>query len=363
MKRNNELRLHIVNVGHGDSILVEFPDCTANGLAKVRFGLVDAGGEAPATKKTLNYLKAFLDYRLEGDDNGYIFEFICLTHPHHDHYVGMLDVLEFFSGTGNEDDLPRQFWDCGFRYNTLGYLNILNFLYSHPRIQFMRITAGTEFHYDDVEVVALAPSMDLRNRYDTYGVELNNASIVLRITRSKGVAVLAGDAHFDSWGKICEEFPRKKHMIYPPDAKTKDPGHQRLVFTSLEDQLNCQFLKVAHHGSKNGTTYEYLDKLRPNRFAITCKEDRLYKNSWQGKFPHPITRRIISEVTKHTMLGPDVIPTLADLNQGHKVCDSATHGSLVYTITKGGRVNAPACLNDKVNEGFNALKTKLDAEL
>ena len=42
MTTNNRIRIHVINVGHGDSLLVEFPDGPDG---RPRFGLVDAGGE------------------------------------------------------------------------------------------------------------------------------------------------------------------------------------------------------------------------------------------------------------------------------------------------------------------------------
>lgn len=351
MRGNKLLRIHVINVGHGDSILVEFPD-EVSSRRRPRFGLVDAGGEdKEVKKKTAEYLQSFLQYRLEAqpstDNNAadYLFEFVCLTHPHADHLHGMKHVLEEFSG----DDVPkamwpRQFWDCGFRYNTVGYLELLEFLCQHPDIRFVRVASGTEFHYDAAEVLAIAPSIDMRNRYDTYGVDVNDASIVLRITLGQGVAILTGDAHFDSWGKVCEEFPRTRHIVYPPNSEGKpdmrDPDHDRLVFLSQANQLNCQLLKVSHHGSKRGTSYEYLEKLSPTHFAIPCDLDSEYSSTWKHKFPHPITRLILGEEAKAFTASSSKIPRTVDLQE--KVGTTAELGTLIYTITRGGRVKRVA---------------------
>ncbi len=63
MIENDKLRIHVINVGHGDSILVEFPDkkgpTDSTGIP--RFGLVDAGGKkSKVKKKTCDYLKEFI---------------------------------------------------------------------------------------------------------------------------------------------------------------------------------------------------------------------------------------------------------------------------------------------------------------
>jgi beta-lactamase superfamily II metal-dependent hydrolase len=351
MINNDMLRIHVINVGHGDSILVEFPDATAGGR-RPRFGLVDAGGEdSQARTKTLDYINTFLTYRLERAPStaptaqDYDFEFICLTHPHADHLYGMMDVLEHFCDTSIPPNMrPRQFWDCGFRYNTVGYLEILNYLAAHPEVQFMRVASGTEFHYDATEVLVVAPSIDMRNRYDTYGVDVNDASIVLRITHGNGVAILTGDAHFDSWGKVCEEFPRKSHITYPEGTRSnpemRDPNRDDIAFLSKENQLNCHLLKVSHHGSKRGTSYEYIEKLSPTRFAISCDRNSEYSGNWVNMFPHPITRLVIGEESDVFNAAGTTIPSVTDLSQ--RMATTGDLGTLVYRITRGARITMAA---------------------
>lgn len=346
MIENNSLRIHVINVGHGDSILVEFPD-DVSGARLPRFGLVDAGGEdAQVRDKTCRYIRSFLEYRLElpADSNfaagAFRFEFVCLTHPHADHLYGMMPVLEHFCAAAMPQDLwPRQFWDCGFRYNSMGYLELLQFLVNHSDVQFMRVSSGTEFHYDETEILVLAPSVDMRNRYDTYGVDVNDASIILRLSLGNGVVILTGDAHFDSWGKVCEEFPRKRHLVYPFDSQgrpdMRDPNRGDIAFLNKEDQLNCQLLKVAHHGSKRGTSYEYIEKLSPRYFAIPCDLNDEYQASWRNKFPHPITRLILGEEAGIYNESSSNIPTVNTLAQ--RVRTTAGNGTLVYRVTRGGQ--------------------------
>jgi hypothetical protein len=347
MIHNNMLRIHVINVGHGDSILVEFPDDTRNGR-RPRFGLVDAGGEdRQVSTKTVDYIRTFLQHRLERepsndpDASDYSFEFICLTHPHADHLYGMMPVLTHFCGDTTPPAMkPRQFWDCGFRYNTVSYLSLLAFLEGHPEIQFVRVSSGTEFHFGETVVLAVAPSIDMRNRYDTYGVNVNDASIVLRITLGSGVAILTGDAHFDSWGKVCEEFPRTSHIIYPRDSRNRpdmrDPNRDDIAFLNRQNQLNCQLLKVSHHGSKRGTSYEYVEKLSPSRFAISCDQNSEYQQNWRHKFPHPLTRLILGEESSVFRADSTEIPSTTDLDG--KADTTERLGTLVYGITRGGQL-------------------------
>lgn len=348
MTTNDDLRIHVINVGHGDSTLVEFPDLERGGTRVPRFGLVDAGGAKGLEHKTREYVETFLEHRLgetptttaeDADAEDYVFEFICLTHPHEDHLLGLMDVLETFCApTVPMRMRPRQFWDSGFRYNTGCYLDILDRLALHPEVQFMRVTSGTEFQYNQIEVLVLAPSVDIRNRYDTYGVDANNGSIVLRLTHDEGIAILSGDAHFDSWGKICEEFPRKHHIVYPPDGSKPDKRTpvSGMPFLNQEDQLKCHLLKVSHHGSKNGTSYEYVHKLEPTHFAISCDQDAYYKPGWKHKFPHPITRLVLGERLDVFEADSSDIPGATDLE--HKVATTADSGTLIYRVGPGKRI-------------------------
>ncbi len=358
MIKNNELRFHIINVGHGDAILAELPDKIIDGDRYVRFGLVDAGSKENNTEivnKVRDYILLFLDLRLELDklletkdvseNLSYIFEFICLTHPHYDHLNALMPILETFAANDVPHlQKPREFWDSGFRYNTDSYLSILKFLSDNKDIQFIRVTSGTEFHFDNVEILVLAPSIDIRNRYDTYGVDANNGSIILRFCHKTGVSILAGDAHFESWGKVSEEFPRKKFLIYPTKKKNgkvvldeRDPNEEGLTYLSKENQLLCQFLKVSHHGSKHGTSYEYLERLSPDHYAVSCAHDNVYEiiePGWKGKFPHPLVRLIIGEETNTYKIDSDKIPKVEDLKS--EMGTTAEKGTMIYTI-KGSK--------------------------
>ncbi|UCG61636.1 MAG: MBL fold metallo-hydrolase [Candidatus Zixiibacteriota bacterium] len=358
MRKNDSLRIHVINVGHGDAILVEFPDDVSN-ERRPRFGLVDAGGEDKKTEsKTRDYINTFLEYRFgkkpstDPKAHDYTFEFICLTHPHGDHLYGMMAVLEHFCGPDIPPAMrPKQFWDCGFRHNQQRYRDILSFLVDHPEVRFMRVASGTEFHYDDTEVLVIAPSIDMRNRYDTFGVDVNDASIVLRITHGDGVVILTGDAHFDTWGKVCEEFPRKSHLTYPKTSKGKldprDRNRDGIAFLSQENQLDCHLLKISHHGSKRGTSYEYIEKLSPTWFAISCDQATEYSGNWKHKFPHPITRLIIGEESKVYKASNSRIPSVWALRD--RTATTAKLGTLVYKVPSSGRVKLKH-LGDKKDE-------------
>jgi hypothetical protein len=123
---------------------------------------------------------------------------------------------------------------------------------------------------------------------------------VLKVKLRNSYVILAGDAEFASWGKSTEEFPRRERINFHSDAL----GLSEREETS--DQLKCDLLRLPHHGSKHGTSLEYLERLDPNRVVISCGSDQWYQDhlsNWRGDFPHALTRQTL-DVLGQTMGSP-----------------------------------------------------------
>ena len=290
MRPNPELKLHFINVNHGDATIIEFPDY--GGLA--RFGVVDFGAKTAIERAyTRDYMLALIDLRADADPAfDYVIEFACVTHPHDDHYGGLSRFMDQFADSNNvADNKIAAFWDCGFRTNATNYNSQLQNILQNDNLTFIRVTAGAEFEFGQVRITVLAPSIDLRNRYDTLGIGKNDASIVLKIKFNNSYVVLSGDAEFASWGKSTEEFPRISNINFFQDALALAERDE------TADQLRCNLLKLAHHGSKHGTSLEYLERvlgdqnLNNRHVVIPAGSQAWYtanKPNWVNMFPHPL---------------------------------------------------------------------------
>ncbi|HEX9636281.1 MAG TPA: MBL fold metallo-hydrolase [Acidobacteriota bacterium] len=294
MRPNAELKLHFVNVNHGDCTIVEFPDHGAAHLAHL--AVIDFGAKKAVDRGLArDYLRQLAELRRDGDPAfDFVIEFACVTHPHDDHYGGLTRFLDLFADPLDPvNNKIRAFWDCGFRTNAIDYNEGLSRVAQNAHIAFTRVGSGMEVELGGTRVTVLGPSVDLRNRFDTYGIGKNDASVVLKVKFGDAFAILAADAEYASWGKITEEFPRTQNINFFSDAI----GLSERGETS--DQLKCGLLKLSHHGSKHGSSLEYLERLKPRHVVIPAGSQPWYQanlSNWAGKFPHPLIRQTLQEL-------------------------------------------------------------------
>ncbi len=258
----NGLFIHIVNEGDGECIIIELPVVNYERNAI----LIDSYN----ADKTLQYL----DYRQINH-----LALVVLTHPHIDHYNGLEEVIMHFNRQNGRS--VQRFWDSGFNNNSQGYSHLIDYLRARREIEFTVPTSGTAIYIGRISIQVLAPSIYLRNRFYSTGTHPNNASIVLKISFGQSSAILSGDAQWDSWARLTDEFP--------PSTSVRIPG-QLLINHSRQDFLRCQLFKIAHHGSKHGTSLEVVERLRP-RHAIFC-----CGNPSRHHFPHQLTEQIFHEL-------------------------------------------------------------------
>lgn len=169
--QNNNLTVHFIDVGKGDSILVEYAGKTM---------LVDAG----RTDKGPT-VSAFL--REQGVST---LDYVVATHPHEDHIGGLLTIL-------NEYPVGK-FVDSGYTYTTQTYINMLTII-ENKSIPFHVAERG--------EALDLAPGIQVQvlNPDNKRSEKINENSVVLRIIDNNVSFLLMGDAGSETEKSIMYE--------------------------------------------------------------------------------------------------------------------------------------------------------------
>lgn len=326
-----DLVIHVLNVGFGDNIIIEFP---VDGNGRRSFGLVDCY----KGKKT----KGYLDALVPNVQDRQPLKFVCATHPHYDHICGIPYIMK------NATYCPEEFWDSGFRHSLATYKTLLETVIEKG-IRMLRVSSGMEWYFGKVRITALSPAVQLRNRYATYGIDMNNASIVLRVEHTnedavimrsleyqgnqsleairkagKSVVILAGDAEYDSWSYITQEYP----------LLDRTSNHKPLV-SKMINLLSCSVIKVAHHGSMHSSPLDVYEKLKPETAVISCSQEASTKTTGnrilrRNLFPHRSAEIALEEV------GSKIITTDGSYETDNQTGDNHP-GSVVIVVPPGKR--------------------------
>lgn len=223
---------------------------------------------------------------------------LVATHPHGDHIAGIPDLLSTYEGKVGE------YWDPGYFHPSGNFFSIMELLARQTGTVYVQPCSGLRRFIGNTDVTVLTPSVALRNRYDTYGIDVNNASISLRVATPAGRAkfvpnkswqllegvddrhqfslILGADSQTESWSQAMADFPQ----LVPSESEiAKSIG----AATNNRDFLKADVLKVAHHGSKKGVNYELVDRIQPELLLVSCSA-----NSVHG-FPHSLNQHILRE--------------------------------------------------------------------
>ncbi|WP_051390377.1 ComEC/Rec2 family competence protein [Sediminibacillus terrae] len=203
---DNELQVHFIDVGQGDSILIEAP----NG----RNMLVD-GGPPSAAEKVIGYLR---------ERNVKKLDLVVATHPDIDHIGGMVEVLSEFE--------VKHLVDSGKLYTTETYFHYLQQI-KKQKIP-VTIAAGEEN-------IVIDPQLTIRVLNTQNAFKTNNqSSIALSIRYGRVDFLLMADV----------ETIQEQHIL---DAK----------------HLEAEILKVAHHGSGTSTSFDFIREVRPETAILS----------------------------------------------------------------------------------------------
>ena len=213
--REDDLVVHFIDVGQGDSTLIDFP----NG----EYALID-GGPRSSSDKVLDYLKK---------NNIKKIDYMIATHPHEDHIGGLPTVLKNIEV--GKVYMPE-------RTATTNIFETLLKTIKNKGLKINIAKAGdTIIDEDGLTFKFLAP---VRTDYDN----TNDFSIVSRVDYGKNSVIVMGDAE-----------AKAENDIINSGAK-----------------LKADVLRVGHHGSSTSSTREFLAEVKAKDYVMSLGTDNSY---------------------------------------------------------------------------------------
>lgn len=206
------LEVHYIDVGQGDCTLIKCGDKSM---------LIDAGDNDKGTL-IQNYLQKQGISRLD---------YVIATHPDSDH-IGSMDVIlyKFPCDTVIMSDVKR---------DTRTYRDVIKVI-EDKQYKVTRPQVGDVYKLGDAEFTILAPVSEYK--------DVNNTSIGIRLTYGNNSFVFTGDGE----------------------------GQAEKDILANGMNLDCDVYKVAHHGSKDSTSKEFLNAMSPAYAVISCGADNSY---------------------------------------------------------------------------------------
>jgi beta-lactamase superfamily II metal-dependent hydrolase len=283
----------LLNVGDGDSQLVLLPEEPSG---RRRLIVVDVAKRG----KTVGLISALEAVGLVGpapapgqDPDGSL-ALVVATHPHTDHIDGMAELLS------TQRRRLAEFWDPGYFHTSQRYHQMMTEVEANSVLGYAQPTAGYRRWFGTALVTVLSPAVGLRNRFDTYGTEVNDSSISLRlefpaarvvqrgterelIQQPRTMALILGaDAQTLSWSWVLTDFPQ---------LHTNENAAAKAIRAATgADPLAAKVLKVSHHASKHGINLELVERIDPALTLVssTADGDRFH-------FPHMVAQELLRE--------------------------------------------------------------------
>ncbi|WP_067728730.1 ComEC/Rec2 family competence protein [Oceanobacillus damuensis] len=208
-----EMQVHFIDVGQGDSILIQTP--------QNRSILID-GGPPGSGKKILSYLEELGIEKLD---------LLVATHPDIDHIGGLPEVLESIEVV--------EILDTGRLHPTKTFANYIN--------QIRKKNVPVQFAEKNVPI-EIDPMIHIEvwNAYERYKNN-NKSSIVLKLTYGEVDFLLMSDVEKEQEKSFLEEY-----------------------------EVQAEIIKVAHHGSKTSSSLRFLQEVDPEVAIITYSKENDY---------------------------------------------------------------------------------------
>jgi len=271
------LRVTFLDVGQGDSALIDLPDGSAM--------LVDGGGlvGSPLDVGERVILPVLAARRRSGVD------IIALSHPHPDHFLGLNAVLV-------AKRPPHAFWDTGQGENEggpAGYVSLLAKLQSSSASS---SSPSPPLPSPPFPTPSRSPMSTTRTTTPTTTIERPATLCGQRVVGGVRIEVLApcpgptNDRNANDNSLVMRLTYGRRSFLLVGDAEHAEEDELRARYGDAA--LKSDVLKVGHHGSRTSSTAGFLDAVRPSYAVISCGVRNRFGH------PHAKTMATLSDPTR-----------------------------------------------------------------
>lgn len=294
-----DLKVYFIDIGQGDCIFIELPDG--------KNMLIDTGEKRNAGKAKID------KYLRDEKGNKVTIDYCVATHPDRDH-IGLMpyvyeqyDVLKsyrpyVYSENKSASALPYEL-NKGIKIknsSNIYYDYITNVNAEQTYWEFFKDDSdfsngftGKDGEIYEYTVNFVMPYADNLNDYQ-YFTTPNDFSAVIMLEYADRKILFTGDIEYETGKKGAEQsFIRE--------------------FSSNPEMVDCDVLKVAHHGSDSSTSPEFLSLVKPEHSVISC--------GLSNKHRHPLKSTLDNLV-----------------NCGSEIYRTDLQGTIILTIDSKGNM-------------------------
>ncbi len=228
VERQHNLKITFFDCGLGDLFLIE--------TSQNQTILIDCG---PPETKPKHFEKSALPYLRKNRISS--IDYVLITHAHNDHYGGLEYILEKLQVKNlilTDEFQSRKIWE--------NYIDLIEF----EKCEVITISDTINLKFNDLKLKFIHPDKSFANK------NINNLSIVMRCDYFDFSLLFTGDLESDGEEYLCDNY---------------------------SEFLDCDFLKVSHHGSATSTTKKFIDLVTPKYAFVSAP----LKNRFN--FPHQKT--------------------------------------------------------------------------
>lgn len=287
-----DLKVYFIDIGQGDCIFIELPDG--------KNMLIDTGEKRNAGKAKID------KYLRDEKGNKVTIDYCVATHPDSDH-IGLMpyvyeqyDVLKsyrpyVYSENKSASALPYEL-NKGIKIknsSNIYYDYITNVNAEQTYWEFFKDDSdfsngftGKDGEIYEYTVNFVMPYADNLNDYQ-YFTTPNDFSAVIMLEYADRKILFTGDIEYETGKKGAEQS-------FIREFSTSNPA-----------MVDCDVLKVAHHGSDSSTSPEFLSLVKPEHSVISCGLSNKHRHPLKSTLDNLVN--CVSEIYRTDLQGTIIL--------------------------------------------------------